>query len=510
MENPKYGGTLRVGLLEEPVTVNPVMRGPRPLVEAYVFYHVYDALLTSSDTDPLAPSVASYIDVSDNGLTYTFGIRDGIFWHDQKLLTSEDVKFTFDYFSQKRASRAWQNLQNVDYIECPDKKTVVFHLKRVFSTFLSDVAQGVIIIPKHVWEHIDDPEAFDNEPPIGSGPFVFREWIKGEKMILDSNEQYFKGRPYIDAVEYIFYKRIKDIIHTMKEEKIDCIGTSIPPSYVSQLEHIDFIELEKTFNLSFMFMGFNCSQKSALADSSFRKAVAHTLDRRTIIKEFMHGCAYTMSTPISPILVQWCHPTLKGHPYDIEKAQNILSHAGYKDRNSDGLLEAPSLFGGGTLRFTLLIPANSPALKQVASAVKENLAFLGIDITVQEIPHQQLLDRVFHTVDFDMFILGWTPDGNPRFLFPFFYSQSELNLTRFKDSEMDTTLEEMRGALSFENQQKAVFRVQELCQEHVPIIPLFSPYYINAYSKRFGGWKKYPAVGGNLLHPAALLSLYKK
>lgn len=509
-ENPRYGGTLRVGLLEEPVTVNPVKRGPRPLVEAYVFYHVYDALLTSSDIDPLAPSVATYIDVSDDNLSYTFGIRSGILWHDQNPLTSEDVKFTFDYFSQKRASRAWQNLQNVDYIECPDEETITFHLKKVYSTFLSDVAQGVIIIPKHVWEHVDDPEAFDNQPLIGSGPFVFREWMRGEKMVLESYKQYFKGRPYIDTVEYVFYNRIEEIIADMKEEKIDYIGTSIPPSHVSQLENVDFIELEKTFNLSFMFLGFNCSQKSALADSSFRKAVAHTVDRRKIINEFMHKCAYTMSSPISPILVQWRHPTLKAHPYDLGKAQKILFDAGYEDRNGDNLLEAPSSFGGEPLAFTLLIPANSPALMQVGEMIRHNLGSLGIHITVQYIPHQQLLDRIFHTEDFDMFILGWTPDGHPRFLFPFFYSQSQLNLTRFKNTEMDVTLENIRAELSFENRQKAVFKVQELCHELVPIIPLFSPYYINAYSRRFGGWKKYPASGGNLLHPAALLSIYKK
>lgn len=480
------------------------------MVEAYVFFHVYDALLTSSDTDPLACSIASSIDVSKDNLTYTFGIRRGISWHDQTPLTSEDVKFTFDYFSHKQASRAWQNLQNVDYIECPDDETLVFHLKKVHSTFLSDVAQGVIIIPKHIWEHVDDPEAFANEPPIGSGPFAFREWIRGEKMILDSYKTYFKGRPYLDSVEYLYYKREEDVISDMKEEKIDYIGTSIPPSYVSHLEGIDFIGLEKTFNLSFMFLGFNCSQKSALADSSFRKAVAHTVDRRKIVKEFMHGCAYTMSTPISPLLAQWCHPTLKAHPFDVEEARNILARSGYEDRNGDGLLEAPPSFGGDALRFTLLIPENSPTLQKTAEMIKCNLASLGVSIAVQKIDHELLLERTFRTEKFDMFILGWTPDGHPRFLFPFFYSKSEMNLTRFKNPEMDATLETIRRETSPEKRQKAVFRVQELCHELVPIIPLFSPYYINAYSKKVGGWKRYPAAGGNLLHPAALLTLYKQ
>ncbi len=196
-EEPKMGGVINAVIQPEPpgLMMAMVQNGPTQMVSGNIFEGL---LRYSPKLEPL-PGLAESWTVSDDAKTYTFRLMPGVTWHDGKPFTSADVLFSIDMLKQTHP-RARNNMVQVDKIEAPDDLTVVFTLKQPFGPFLGIFEVGSLpMIPKHLYEGTDFKTNPNNNAPVGTGPFMFKEWQKGSFIHLVKNPNYHeKGKPYID------------------------------------------------------------------------------------------------------------------------------------------------------------------------------------------------------------------------------------------------------------------------------------------------------------------------
>ena len=198
-ERPRYGGTFIVGSGGDPVTLN--LATDFSTIDTLAASSIYNMLVKSdADLNP-QPDLAESWKVSNDGLTYTFQLVKNATWHDGKPFTSADVKFTFAEVLKKYHPRGSVVLNSVESIETPDPHTVVFKLKQPFDPLMKFIGNEAFIIPKHLYENTDILKNPYNLKPIGTGPFVFKEWKKGSHIALERNPSYFKkGKPYLDKI----------------------------------------------------------------------------------------------------------------------------------------------------------------------------------------------------------------------------------------------------------------------------------------------------------------------
>ncbi|HEY3152905.1 MAG TPA: ABC transporter substrate-binding protein, partial [Candidatus Binatia bacterium] len=201
--NPRKGGTLILGMAADPSTLNCGIESSQ--IVAMVTSNIYNGLIHMDEESNPHPDLAQSWEISPDGLVYTFQLRDNVKWHDGQPLTSADVKFSFESLVGKYNARGREAYRSIKAIETPGPTTVKISLKKAYSPFLEVLtAHDGCIMPKHLYEGTDvfkNPR--NNDQPVGSGPFKFKEWHKGSHITLVRNENYFKkGRPFLDSVIY--------------------------------------------------------------------------------------------------------------------------------------------------------------------------------------------------------------------------------------------------------------------------------------------------------------------
>lgn len=290
---------------------------------------VYDFLVRLDENNKPYPSAAESWEVVDD-TTIKVIMKEGLNFHDGNPLTAEDVKFTFDYAMEHGIARSSAYLQDIDFVEAPDERTVVFHLKEPTGYFINGTLMVIPIVPKHVWEKIDNPHETTVTEPLGSGPFKFTYWRRGEEVRLDTNKDYH--RPInIDAVIFKPFQSVDSVFGAMETGMTDMYIEYLEPNQIEQAKKLDHITVASTVGISFDFFGINHRRKP-WSDLAFRKAVAHVIDC-DLITEVVYGEYGSPAGPgqiISPANKFWHNPDLKTYEISVEKAREILEEAGYQ------------------------------------------------------------------------------------------------------------------------------------------------------------------------------------
>lgn len=297
--------TFRVGWLLEPDNLNPFIG---LLGQDYEIWHLNYDYLVGFDSEDLSPrpELATSWSVSDDGLTWTFKIREGVTWQDGEPLTAKDVAFTFNYIVDNDLQTLAVYTGGIAGATAIDDTTVEITTEQPKANMLAMI---VPILPEHIWSKVTGEQAtttYRNPIPIvGSGPFQVVEWSKGKYIRLEANKNYWNGAPKIDELIFENYKSADTMTADLKQGAIDA-AIELPQAQISSLSQTSGVKVLKGTHWRFNELGFNCYDSPdskgnpVLLDQKFRQALNYAVDRQKIVDVAFFGQADVGSTLIVP------------------------------------------------------------------------------------------------------------------------------------------------------------------------------------------------------------------
>lgn len=461
------GKVLRVGIGIDADTLDPAGQTTTTISNIVRFF-AEPLFLVDSDGS-LKPLLAESYEVSSDGRNYTVRLRGGIKFHDGTSLNASAVKYSFERLlnpSVKVPSRAYFTI--ISRIEVVDELTVRFVLKEPYAPFMTVLSftQAAIISPKAV-ESLK--EAIVTSPVnIGTGPFKFKEWIKGDRIVLVRNENYWNGTPYFNE---IVFKVVPDAQARTAMLLAGDLDVIIQPSAtdVEMLSKRSDVRVMSTASNRVMYIGIN-TQYGPLKDVRVRQALNYAVDKEAIVKNILFGLGEVMDSLLPSYSLG--HLRLGPYPYDPSRAKELLKEAGY-----------PNGF-----KVTLMTPTGRYMFdKQVAEAIAQYLREVGIEAEVRTYDWPTYVSTVLaplNTTEVQLFLLGWSPvSPDPHFyLYQRFHSTqftpNGFNNFFYNRSEVDKLLDE--GVRNVDPVKRAAIyeKVSKLVWEDAPNIFLYLQYFV--------------------------------
>lgn len=497
---------LRIGWAGSPDTVNP---GTAVLSEAYtIFALVYDTLYEYQLDGTYKLDVADSAEVSDDGLTWTFKIRDGIMFHDGQPMTANDVAFSVNLY-KNNGDFIYLNAYttNFDTVEATDDNTVVIKLLNAVPN-MDYLLSYLYVVPEHIWkDHAEAPASteFENVEMIGTGPFKMVEYKQNEFVHLAANKDHFSTSPKIDEVVFQTFESNDVLVQSLKTGQVDMI-TEMPATAVEALKGDANIKVltgspyapavtDIIFNQANpencpTDVGGICSGHPALLDRNVRLALAHATDKQKLIDVVLLGFGTPGLTLIPDGLGPWYNNTLKDYEFDVAKANQILDDAGYLDTDGDDVREMPD--GSRPLNFKLHWPSDSIDSPRTAELLSEMWKEVGITLELQAIDPDALTAECCPAFDYDIMLWGWGSDPDPNLLLSV-YSTGEIpngyNETGYSNPAYDELHTQQGIELDAEKRREIVWQMQQIVFDDVVYIIPYYDQQIQAYRvDKFSGW----------------------
>ncbi|MCE5311796.1 MAG: peptide-binding protein [Nitrospiraceae bacterium] len=446
--------------------------------------------LTKYDKDlNIEGDLAESWDISKDGLTIVFHLRKGVLWHDGKEFTADDAIFTYNIVTDPKTPTPYSsNYGPVKKVEKLDSHTIRITYSEPFAPALESWGMG--IIPKHLLEGRDMKSADVYRSPVGTGPYILKEWITGQKIVLEAFGSYYEGRPNIDR--YIA-RIIPDPTTNFLELKfggIDFMGLT-PPQYKLQSDTKFFKKYFQKFrypSFGYTYLGYNMLNP-LFADKRVRQAISHLIKKDEIIYGVLLGYGTAATGPFPP--ESWAYnKSVKDPGYNPGKAFELLKDAGWA-KGPDGLLRK----GSEKFSFTVLINQGNESRMKVAQIIKEQLMAAGIEMNIKVLEWQAMLHDFIDKKRFEAVIMGWALSRDPD-LYDMWHSsktkEGEFNFISYKNAEVDRLLIEGRQTFDHEKRKKIYNRIHEIIADEQPYTFLFVPDALPVLHKRFKGVEKAP------------------
>ena len=493
---------VRVGWAGSPDTLNP---GMAILTEAYtVFELVYDAMYDLNLDGSFTLSLADSVSVSDDGLVYTYKIRDGIKWHDGEPLTADDIAFTYNLYKDT-PEYPYLNGYYTPYFESivANGNDVVLTLTEAIPNIESQLV-FLYVLPKHIWENENKIE-FENTAMIGSGPFKMAEYVQNEFVRLTANKDHFSSPPKVDEVVFQTFENQDALVQAIKTGQLDMI-TEMPNTAADTLKAEESIEVVVGAPLApgvtdIIFNQINpencptdegglCTGHPALRDRNVRLAMAHATDKQKLIDLILLGLGNPGLTLIPDGLGVWYNDSITDYAFDVTTANQILDDAGYADTDGDGVREMPD--ASQPLNFRLNWPSDSIVAPRTAELLSEMWGEIGISLELQAVDPDALTAQCCPAFDFDIMIWGWASDPDPSALLYVYTTEaipSGSSETGYSNPAYDELYSQQQTTLDFAARKDIVWEMQKIVHDDVVYIIPFYDASVQAYrTDRFTGW----------------------
>jgi peptide/nickel transport system substrate-binding protein len=452
---------------------------------------VYDSLLKYDGDLNLIGELAESWEVSKDGLTITFKLRRGVKWHDGAPFTAQDVLFTYQVMVDPKTPTAYSgDFLQVKKAEAPDAYTFRVTYRQPFAPALGSWA-GLYILPKHLLAGQDITQSPLGRRPIGTGPYRFKEWQSGERLVLTYNPNYFEGRPYLDGYLYQVKPDLATMFLELKAGNLDRMGLT-PLQYTRQTDYPKFNRMFNKYRympFSYIYLGYN-QEASLFADRRVRQALTHAINKKEIIDGVLMGLGQEAYGPYKPG-TWYYNPDVPKFAYDPAKAKALLAAAGWQP-DAEGILKKD----GKPFDFTILTNQGNDIRVRTAEIIQRRLREVGIRVSIRTVEWAAFLKEYIDKGRYDAVLLGWNTGLDPDQYDIWESSKTkpgELNFIHYKNPEVDRLLEEGRHTFDREKRRQAYFKFQEVLAEDQPYTFLFVPDALPAISKRFRGIKPAPA-----------------
>lgn len=513
------GGTVVMGSSRLPATFNNLL-ARKPNSSKVTRLIMGNGLVEINPvTGKIAPALAKNWRISENGLKYTFTLREGLKFSDGKPLTAEDVVFTYhDLIYENKIETNMKEVLKVEgkfpEIEKKGKYSVQFSLPEKYGPFLYQMSTG--IYPKHVFDQVKISE-FDStwgtqdasrhpEDLVGAGPFKLSSYQPGEKVVLKRNPYYYKidssgnQLPYLDRLKIIkIDDSIGKIFHLLAE-KIDFYRFRLrETAFLYSRKFPGNLELRVRKNaggapLNTDFLAFNRNTKEKelrkyFDKVAFRKAISEAVDRRQIVDEVFQGLAFVQDDPIATFSPYYNPQAGKIYPtrHGPKRAKNKLKELGLNDKNKDGWLETSD---GSNFELELLVD-KTPRRKEIAEIIAKNLEEVGIRVNIKTVGFEKMLRRVFKG-DFQTVLLNLLVDPLEPSSYNSIYKSDgvyhfwEKSNGESKDQKQEAINELLEKATKdtrFKERKKLYDKFQKEIARQVPLVYTAGKVYTIAYSE---------------------------
>ncbi|MEW6641945.1 MAG: ABC transporter substrate-binding protein [Pseudomonadota bacterium] len=464
----RQGGTLTLLLTAEPPTITTIAH--TAFNSVFVSAKATEGLLAYDFDLTPKPQLATAWSISPDGLRYTFTLRQGVKWHDGRDFTAEDVAFSLRAIKEVHP-RGRSTFGNLEEVQTPDAHTVVLVLSKPAPYLISAFAAAETpIIPKHLY----DGQKVDANPvsnaPVGTGPFVFKEWVRGSHIAYERNPNYWDApKPYVDRLIIRFIPDGAARAAALETGEVQIApGTPIPLSDVERLKALPNLLFETRgyeYTNSISRIEFNLD-KPYFQDVRVRRAFAHAIDRSVIHKVVNYGYGTPIPGPFSVNLKKFYRPDLATYAFDPVQAEKLLDEAGLPRRD-----------GGVRLRLVHDYVPSNESYRRGAEYIKQALGKVGVDISVRSQDFAAYTKRVYTDRDFDFTYNGMSNLFDPTVGVQRLYWSKNFkpgvpfsNGSHYADPEVDRLLEQAAVEVDQDKRIAQFSRFQELIARDVPDI----------------------------------------
>ncbi|WP_019576669.1 ABC transporter substrate-binding protein [Curvibacter lanceolatus] len=481
---PVSGGVLNVAVSPEPTLLTSAFITTMNIGQ--VSSKVLEGLVSFDLNLQPVPALATSWQLSEDGLTLRFKLRENVKWHDGKDFTSADVEYTLLNVWKKLHPFGRAAFANVEKVDTPDKSTVVIHLSSPAPYLLNYInSYGAQILPKHLYAGTDVQNNPANLAPVGTGPFVFKEWVKGSHVRLERNPHYWqKGQPYLQGIVFKFIPDAAARAVALEVGEIDvALGSSIP---LSNLERFSdpakwTINLDDGRYLSTIFLTQFNVRRPYLSDKRVRQAFAHAIDKNALLKVVFWGYGKPATGPVPSSVVNYYSPDTRQYPYDLKKAEALLDEAGFR--------KGPD---GKRLKVTLDYDGGGGTASREAEFIRQSLGRVGVDVVLRGGDTVSYLKRVFTDQDYDLMIssLHRLPDptlGVQRL----FWTRNIIkgapwtNGSGYSNPALDKIMEAAADEANPTRRKALITQWQQIVQEDLPVLDLIEQTWVTVSTARF-------------------------
>ncbi|HEX5325778.1 MAG TPA: ABC transporter substrate-binding protein [Acetobacteraceae bacterium] len=450
-QSPSRGGTLTVGLSNDAKTYDPIFSVQ--FTERYVLYLAFDTLVKYGPDFSINPALAKSWETSADGKRIVFSLQPGVKFQDGTPFDAAAVKWNIDKRLDPKVSSPQRQVLApiIASVDVVDPQHVAFNLvapSPVLFSFLGERA-GFMVSPT-AWQQRGP--AFGSQP-VGTGPFVLKEWTRGSRVLLERNPHYWQaGLPYLDRIV------VQDLagsvigVQRLVTGEIDYVD-QLTPSDVLPIEKRTGIVLNPTKVGRWYFLQWHVNEPP-FDNPKLRQAFAHAIDRKRLNEITMRGQGTVSNGPTPPGL-WWYDPELKFYPHDPARAKALLAEAGHPD-GFEYVLSTPQV----------------TVFRQINQLLQEQLGAIGVKLTLQPVAASEWYARVVSGAT-NLTPTRWTQRADPDgLLYILFDSKGFANTMKYRDERVDALLAQARTVYDVAERKKLYAQAQQQIVDDLPIVPL--------------------------------------
>jgi|TARA_B110000196_G_C21148682_1_gene668213 peptide/nickel transport system substrate-binding protein len=455
---------------------------------------IFNSLIKYDDDLNYAPDIAESWKISKDQKTITFKLKKGLVWSDNKPITSKDVMFTWKLITNPKTRTPYAS----DYLlvkkaSTPDDFTFEVTYEDNYAPAL-DTWASLNILPQHILKDEDINNTYFSREPLGSNYYKLSDWISGQQITLESNNNSILGEAKISRLT-------SRIIPDTSSQFLELTANNIDLMNINPIQYKRVFpskpKLQKKINLfkelgnGYTYLGFNL-KRAPFNDIRVRQAINYAIDKNEIIKGVLLGLGEPISSPYKPG-TRWNNPDISPYPFSTQKALKLLKNAGYL-LNKQGQLAKD----GKILKFEIVTNQNKQR-EMTAVLIQRRLKEIGIDVKIRVIEWASFVNRFIKTGDFDAVVLGWSLSLDPDQFNIWHSSQQkpgQFNFLGYENKQVDRLLEQGRRELNLNKREKIYHNFSKLLLEDSPIVYLFAGYGLTAVNKRIKGIQNPPPAAG--------------